>query len=44
MPGRSIRLLGLAAGAAATVAGAAYTAERVAARRLRRNPDTDSAA
>ncbi|MGZ4737382.1 MAG: alpha/beta fold hydrolase [Acidimicrobiia bacterium] len=43
MPGRAFKALGLAAGAAATVAGAAYAAERVAARRLRRTPDSDDA-
>src|SRR6478752_2881978 len=44
MPGRLIRTAGLAAGIAATFAGAAYTAERVAASRLRRHDDEDLAA
>ncbi len=43
MPGRAFRALGLAAGAAATLAGAAYAAERVAAGRLRRHDDPDAA-
>jgi pimeloyl-ACP methyl ester carboxylesterase len=42
MPGRMFRAIGLAAGVAATVAGAGYAAERVAASRLRRHPDDDS--
>jgi pimeloyl-ACP methyl ester carboxylesterase len=43
MPGRLIRTVGLAAGIAATLAGAAYTTERVAASRLRRHDDEDIA-
>jgi pimeloyl-ACP methyl ester carboxylesterase len=41
MAGRGFTALGLAAGAAAAVAGTAYTAQRVAAGRLRRNDDPD---
>ncbi len=41
MPGRLVRTAGVAAGIAATVAGAAYAAERVAASRLRRHDDED---
>jgi pimeloyl-ACP methyl ester carboxylesterase len=36
-----LKMLGVAAGAAATLAGAAYASERAAARRLRRNDDAD---
>jgi len=42
MAGRALKLVGLAAGAAATVAGAAYASERVAAGRLRRKTDADA--
>lgn len=42
MAGRGVRALGVAAGAAATLAGAAYAAERVAAGRLRRRDDPDA--
>jgi pimeloyl-ACP methyl ester carboxylesterase len=41
---RPLRTLGTAVGVAATLAGAAYTAERVAASRLRRHDDEDLAA
>lgn len=43
MAGRLIRTIGLAAGVAATVAGAVYTTERVAAARLRGHDDDDLA-
>jgi pimeloyl-ACP methyl ester carboxylesterase len=36
-----LKMLGVAAGAAVTLAGAAYAGERVAAKRLRRNEDAD---
>jgi pimeloyl-ACP methyl ester carboxylesterase len=39
-----LKMLGVAAGAAVTLAGAAYASERVAARRLRGNHDTDRVA
>jgi pimeloyl-ACP methyl ester carboxylesterase len=42
MPGRGFKALGLAAGAAATLAGAGYAAERLAAGRLRRREDPDA--
>lgn len=42
MAGRVVKALGLAAGAAATIAGAAYATERVAAGRLRRHDDPDA--
>jgi pimeloyl-ACP methyl ester carboxylesterase len=41
MAGRGFTALGVAAGAAATVAGAAYATQRVAAGRLRRRDDPD---
>jgi pimeloyl-ACP methyl ester carboxylesterase len=41
MAGRGFTALGIAAGAAATLAGTAYTAQRVAAGRLRRKDDPD---
>ncbi len=41
MAGRVLRTVGLAAGVAATLAGAAYTTERVAASRLRRHRDDE---
>jgi pimeloyl-ACP methyl ester carboxylesterase len=39
-----LKMLGVAAGAAITLAGAAYAGERVAAKRLRSNEDADAAA
>lgn len=42
MAGRAFKLVGVAAGAAATLAGAAYAGERVAAGRLRGNADGDA--
>jgi non-heme chloroperoxidase len=43
MAGRLIRTVGLAAGLATTLAGAAYATERLAASRLRRHDDGDTA-
>lgn len=42
MAGRTLKLVGLAAGAAATLAGAAYAGERLAAGRLRHRTDADA--
>jgi pimeloyl-ACP methyl ester carboxylesterase len=42
MAGRIVKTLGLAAGAAITLAGAAYGSQRVAAGRIRRHDDPDS--
>jgi pimeloyl-ACP methyl ester carboxylesterase len=44
MAGRTFKALGLAAGAAATLAGAAYAGQRVAADRLRGRADPDGGA
>lgn len=41
MPGRALKIIGLAAGIAATLAGTAYASQRVAAERLRRQDDPD---